>query len=239
MKRKQRIAALAVMVCLVFACTTIPARAATYEDQDFASADVDDIVVFGHYEQDDVSYNGPEPIEWIVLAKTEDRILVISRYALTGREYNDRNISITWKDSTLREWLNSTFLDDAFTQEERDRILTTTVTGDKNPKNGRSGGKDTQDRVFLLSAKEAKAFFDTKASRQCKATAYAKAQRCYTRNGYCWWWLRTPGKAGYAVAAVKNYGDILYTGYAAHISLKDGGKYGGVRPAMWIDISNG
>ena len=236
---KTRIAAMMVMVCLLLTCIVIPVRAATNQEQDFASAEVDDIVIFGHYEQDNVGYNGKEPIERIVLAKTEDKVLLISRYALTGREYNDRNIAITWKDSTMRKWLNSTFLKDAFTAEEQKRILTTTVSADKNPKTGRSAGKDTKDQIFLLSAKEAKIFFDSKASRQCEVTAYAKAQHCYTRNGYCWWWLRTPGQAGYSVAAVKNYGELLYTGYAAHISLRDGGKYGGVRPAMWIDISNG
>ena len=38
-----------VMVCLLLTCIVIPARAATYQEQDFASAEVEDIVIFGHF----------------------------------------------------------------------------------------------------------------------------------------------------------------------------------------------
>lgn len=38
-------------------------------------------ITFGSYEQDDDITNGKEPIEWLVLAKKNNRMLVISRYA--------------------------------------------------------------------------------------------------------------------------------------------------------------
>ncbi len=50
---------------------------------------VGDIVNFGHYEQDGNTANGKEEIEWEVLKVESDRMLVISKYALDCKKYNE------------------------------------------------------------------------------------------------------------------------------------------------------
>lgn len=46
------------------------------------TANVGDIIVFGTYEQDNNISNGKENIKWLVLAKENNRVLVISDKAL-------------------------------------------------------------------------------------------------------------------------------------------------------------
>ena len=79
-----------------------------------ANASIGDIVVFGTYEQDGNRTNGSEWIEWLVLDKEEDRILVISKYGLSSQAYNAsaNPISSTWvqgnnpADDSRRDFLN-------------------------------------------------------------------------------------------------------------------------------------
>ena len=77
-------------------------------------ADVGSIVTFGHYEQDGNLDNGQEKIEWIVLDVQKERCLLLSRYCLDTKSYHSKGKNITWKDCTLRKWLNHDFLNTAF-----------------------------------------------------------------------------------------------------------------------------
>jgi len=67
------------------------------------------------------------PIEWIVPDVQGDKALPISRYGLDARAYHKDFVSITWERCTLRTWLNSTFLNEAFSANEQNAILTTTA----------------------------------------------------------------------------------------------------------------
>lgn len=64
----------------------------------------------------------------------------------------------TWETCTLRTWLNDTFLNAAFTDDEKNAIAATTVvTPGEDPWNTGTlteGGKDTVDKVYLLSLEE-------------------------------------------------------------------------------------
>lgn len=82
---------------------------------------------------------------------------------------------MTWETCTLRSWLNSTFLNAAFSSEEQKAILTTTMDNSESQGNGQwsvTGGNNTEDRVFLLSYAEAKEFFNSDSERTCKPTYY-------------------------------------------------------------------
>lgn len=46
-------------------------------------------VTFGRYEQDNNLGNGPEPIEWIVLDSNNGEVLLLSKYGLDVKKYND------------------------------------------------------------------------------------------------------------------------------------------------------
>lgn len=122
---------------------------------------VGNYVTFGHYPQTK-NGNDSTPIEWAVLARDGSKALLLSRYGLEAQPYNQVSANVTWEDCTLRAWLNDTFLNCTFTQEEQTAILLTDV--DNSRAQGYSswatdGGSDTQDMVFLLSYADAQYYF--------------------------------------------------------------------------------
>lgn len=195
-------------------------------------AEVGSNVYFGSYEQDDNTSNGKEKIEWTVLKKEDNKILVISKYGLDSRSYNEEHESITWEDCSLRKWLNDSFIIEAFISKEVEKILTTTVKADPNPKYDTNTGNDTQDQVFLLSINEAEKYLSSDSARQCEATAYAKTKGAYTNNynGNCSWWLRSPGYDVYYANCVYGSGNIDYGGFIVDHRTT------AVRPALWISL---
>lgn len=202
-------------------------------------ADVGDTVFFGSYEQDNNTSNGKEDVEWLVLAKEDNRLLVISQYTLDCQRYNTEYANVTWENCTLRKWLNEDFLNSAFSDGEKAMIPTLTVSADKNPDYSTEPGNATQDKVFLLSITEANRYFKTDEERMCVPTAYAKANGAYMSSSYskggiatCWWWLRSPGLFQHLSADVYRDGGVISRGY----SVNNG--HGGVRPAMWIELSD-
>lgn len=186
---------------------------------------------FGTYEQDNDTENGKEDIEWLVLAKEGERILVVSKRAIDCQKYNPVRGAVTWEDCSLRVWLNGSFLDAAFSPEEKALIPTVLVPAEENPVYHTEAGSDTLDQVFLLSIGEVNAYFGSDEERVCEMTAYCVAQGGYiSREGTCWWWLRSPGgspryAAGvFSKGAVDNYGDGVF------------GAHDMIRPAMWIEL---
>lgn len=192
-------------------------------------------VIFGSYEQDNNTSNGKEDIEWIVLAREDDQILVISRYALDCQKYNTSSQfdGGTWEKCSLRKWLNGTFLDNAFSLEERVKISTVIINADKNPNYDTNPGNATTDQVFLLSITEANKFFSSDSVRECQGTDY-----CYAKGaskfsyGNCWWLLRSPGYDSSHAAYVNDFGCVLNYGYFITYD------YFAVRPAMWINVGS-
>ena len=173
---------------------------ATETLSDLTAAKAGSLITFGHYEQDNDTSNGKEPIEWIVLEKREDgSLLVLSRYALDVQPFHTDFKSVSWRTCTLRKWLNSTFTNTAFSSDELAVIST------DNPSNAEvsSYEANAEDRVFLLTILDAREYFandadGNSAARTCRPTAYAKAQGLWTFegdafDGNCRWWLRSPG----------------------------------------------
>lgn len=195
------------------------------------NANVGDIVYFGTYELDNDTSNGKENIEWLVLAKENNRILVISDKALDRQPYNSSRTRVTWETCTLRKWLNNDFINAAFYAEERAKIPTITVSADKNPKYDTDPGNATEDKVFLLNITEVNKYFSSDSARQCRPTDYAVANGAYKSNdNVCWWWLRSPGYRQCSATIVYYGGDVNELGYGVS---NDGYA---VRPAMWITI---
>ena len=222
-KKRLRIAAiiaiaLAVAGYFIYTLVIIPANIKAL----LRNAQVGSSVYFGSYEQDNNTTNGTEDIEWLVLAKERDRILVISRYALECQPYNTERTDVTWETCTLRKWLNDTFLNAAFRAGERAMIPTVKVSADKNPNYITSPGNSTQDQVFLLSIKEVEQYFPSNSERQCTLTT-TKDPRL--------WWLRSPGDYSHTAADVSNDGTIRVSGNNVNY------RYSAVRPALWIDLA--
>ena len=196
-------------------------------------ANIGDTVTFGKYEQDNNPSNGKEDIEWLVLAKDDNKALVISKYALDCQQYNTSFANVTWETCSLRQWLNETFINNAFSDEEQKQIKRTTVPADKNPDYNTTPGNATNDKVFLLSIKEAEKYFSSGSARQCKPTKYAVAKGAFVHidNDNCWWWLRSPGISSGSAALVNYFGSIHYYGHR----VSQAGD--AVRPALWIDLT--
>ena len=166
--------------------------------------------------------------------KKDGQLLVISKYILDQQQYHGTYTSITWENSSIRSWLNSTFINSAFSTEEREMIPSILVINDDNPTYGTNGGNNTTDRIFLLSIEEANNYFLSDSARAVKATAYAVSQGVYvdSKNGNSTWRLRSSGDNSSFAA------HVLTTGYI----YAGGGRVShskvGVRPALWIDFSN-
>ncbi len=196
-----------------------------------------DTYIFGSYEQDNNTSNGTEEIEWLVLDRQDNKILVISKYGLDAKPYNEEYYDYgNWETCTLRSWLNNEFYNTAFSADEQKQIQSTDVSADENPKYDTNPGNNTTDNVFLLSINEAEKYFSFNSSRRCAPTDYAIAQDPYTRSGYkvdgkatCMWWLRSSDQ-DYA-AGVLDDGDVVYIVYSG-VCL----DYGCVRPALWINL---
>lgn len=198
-------------------------------------------IKLGSYEQDNDTSNGTEPLEWVVLDKTENAILVLSKYVIDAYPYMFEKKVTTWEESDVRKWLNSDFINAAFTSGEQTIILDSIVPAEDNPEYGTSAGNETQDKMFYLSANEVLKYFPEFDSRICKATAYAYEKTSPDEEGNVSWQMRTPGMYQDVLCSIsRNNGVILGIGsYEVKLKNAYGGVYvdaydAGVRPAMWV-----
>lgn len=196
-------------------------------------AQTGDSVVFGTYEQDKVEMNGEEDIEWLVLDKESDKILLLTKYCLLGKSYHAENTSITWEACSLREWLNTTFMETAFNSYEQDLLLEVPLVCDDNPVYHTDGGNDTTDKVFLLSNEEVTRYLPGEEERKAETTSQALLDgvNMSTSYGTTWWWIRTPGNVEDTAMVVTPRGEISEFGHDVISGT------GGVRLAIWIDLS--
>ena len=171
-------------------------------------------LVFGSYPQTNTGKDDTS-IEWLILESDGETALLISRYALDCKPYNEKYEDATWETCTLRGWLNNEFYNRAFSTEEKQYILRSDVSADKNPKYSTNPGNTTKDKVFLLSVVEANKYFQSDDARKCAPTDYAIQQGASTSDSYkvegrkaCWWWLRSPGSYSNYAALVSTVGSI-------------------------------
>ena len=201
------------------------------------------IVRFGHYPQT-AAGNDRTPIEWLVLDVQGKQALLLSRCGLDAKPYNVEHVPVTWETCTLRKWMNDSFLNAAFSADERRAILTAVV--DNSRRQGlsfldKSGGNVTWDSVFLLSAAEAGRYFGRApgagarlraaptlyAVRQGASVSRKAADRTAEGAAAGWWWLRSPGFCQNFAAHVNADGT-----FGDHEVRLENGM---VRPAMWIN----
>lgn len=208
-------------------------------------------VSFGSYTQ---TSGGTDrtPITWYVLDYDEanHRVLLLSKYGLDAKSYNNVDTDITWEKCTLRAWLNSNFLNNAFSSEEQSAILITDVDNSLaqgfDPWNT-SGGNNTQDRIFLLSYAEAHRYLGVIFSRDrsnekkprvaptpyaIKKGAVQSANKRETSDGNITavWWLRSPYYNLDCAACVDFDGSLSYRGVDWNSTC--------VRPAFWLNLES-
>lgn len=195
------------------------------------SIKVGDVIKLGSYRLDNENGNVVEKIKWKVLDVQDNKALLISKYGLQARAYNDELISVTWENCTLRKWLNDDFYNEAFSSETKNVIFESEVTSEDNPELGTSAGNSTKDKLFLLSISEAQIYFKSDKDRECKATEYAIKNGAYSSdNNVTCWWLRSPGVDCDMAAFVDKDGYVFVDGCDVDDNTHT------VRPAMWISM---
>ena len=192
---------------------------------------IGETIEFGNYPQDK---DGTEkPIEWIVMKKEGNQVLLLSKYVLDAKPYNKEWEDVTWETSDIRQWLNNEFYTTAFNKAEKAKIQTSLIKNEDNSKYGTNGGNDTEDKVFLLSEKETETLFSNKEERIAKATEYATKSGVYVNEEKAaWWWLRSPGDNSKNAAEVWNYGWVGRSGDDVDCSND------GVRPALHLNLQS-
>ena len=208
------------------------------------NAQAGDIISFGSYEQDNDAGNGKEPIEWRVMSRQEDRLLLLSDKALDCIPYHEELISVSWEDCSLRAWLANDFMETAFNEKEKEKILETV---NKNPGNSDyliPDQADTLDKVFLLNTHEIDAYFGTEIGVTSInpdivvwPTEYAKAKGAeLRRDGACMWYYRgnsVPATVEkYKAPAVDDLGKHFNAGRSVTSTSV------GIRPAIWVKITS-
>ena len=228
-----------------FSCQTIDAQPFTQ---------VGGYVLFGRYEQDNNLNNGAEDIEWLVLDydAAGNKALLISRYGLDVQYYNTPRAEVTWETCYLRAWLNGYFYSTAFSAAEQSAILTTDVDNSSSQcysNYSQNGGKNTQDKIFLLSYGEANRYLNVRhwslsgaesnVAARTSPTAYAKSKDAITDSSAktaenaagTKWWMRSPGDNQDEGSYVDTDGALL-SGYVNRSGVV-------IRPVCWIDLTSG
>lgn len=229
---------------LAFVLLSVSACSSDDTAEDYSAADVGSYIKFGTYEQDNKTANGSEPIQWLVLAKEDSKLLVISRYILDWQQFGNEETSlVTWENSSLRNWLNSDFFDTAFSDEEKTVILSTEVMPDENLFDGIDQGSVTSDKLFILSASEINAYFLSDSERTVEKTKYVKdvtkgLPGYWSSDTNCWWsrTVVSPGLFESPRLAVVNDDGIVDDGHWGSGYNYD--NYMGVRPTLWIALTS-
>ena len=200
-----------------------------------AAPKIGSIISFGNY-------------NWRVLDVQGDKVLLLTEDVIEERKYNMYRTDITWEACTLRKYLNGEFLQ-KFTREEQGRIIETRAFNPNNLWYGTHGGRDTDDKVFLLSLEEVDRYFGNSGDYHGKRRKkYNDGKWVTASDGYgfsnfhntgrvakyeskaWWWWLRSPGGSSNSAAYVHDGGSVYVSGlYVLNYN-------GGVRPALWLNL---
>ena len=211
-----------------------------------------DSVTFGSYPQSDTTGATKEPIEWIVLDRDGDKTLLFSKYVLDYKCYEDKvNEPSTWNNSTLRNWLNSEFIDFSFNNSEHSLISEISIDNKIFDVNGEvtDEGKNSVDKVFCLSYSDIKSYFggfihnsmsyippiyniETPYARITRGDINYEYQQDKRHKQPCRQgaWLRT------IIGYLKSYESFVISTIGDQSSSKTF-IYSGVRPAIWVNAT--
>ncbi len=177
------------------------------------------------------TYNG-DKILWRVLSVEDDEVLLLSEKIIETVGYTKNSTDpVEWKSSSIREWLNNDFYNEAFTEEEKK------VLKEKTLNNGDDDA--TNDYIYLLSYEDMLntdyGFSDvpwcSSAARKTEIKG-AEFRVGDSKNYYCWWWLRTPTSQKNTAMGVDYDGIVGVPNLVVRFEYCDG-----IRPALCIKLS--
>ena len=162
-----------------------------------------------------------EPLAWYVIDIQGDRVMLMLARDQVGRQpYNkEQEGNVTWETCTLRKWLNGEFYENAFGENEKKLIVESDVKAHRYPENQTDPGKDTRDRVFLLSVQEFEKLVDPFVEKIFELTMNTEG-----------WWLRSLGSdQRYAKGFVRG-------GIRFGFSDRNFDNKFNIRPVLWINM---
>ncbi|MDO4564925.1 MAG: DUF6273 domain-containing protein [Clostridia bacterium] len=169
-----------------------------------------DRLLFGSCAQFGRKEYAQEPIEWRLIDCLNGKALLVSHKLLFCLPYSDKGSS-QWKHSLICRTLNHSFIQNAFSDQERSCL----ICGD-------------DDSLFILSGEEAQ--FMPESERQAQGTAFAQIQGLSRgKSGYSPWWLRDANGDSGNVRFARSDGRVDTHGKDPSF------KTFGVRPALWVD----
>ncbi|MBR4725744.1 MAG: hypothetical protein IK071_08205 [Lachnospiraceae bacterium] len=219
---------------------------------DIGEVKTGDVVQFGAWEQDE-DKDGKEPLEWIVLSNKDSKLFLLSRHVIAADNMNGTyGKKVTWKKSSLRKWLNDSFINTAFDSEQAGFIASTKLKDVK-----------TTDKVFLLSKDEVTKEEYGLSSNLARIGTVSHKFPVWTCNyayyfpehsNACFWWLRTNKKGKFSAVScggdvcdgVRCYFDYYdddfeyFTGHYCEddyeeVTLEKSNL--GIRPALVVDLA--
>ena len=161
------------------------------------------------------------PLKWQVLEVKNSKALVVCKKVLCNRKFDIDDSYNIWSETDLQCWLNTIFIERAFKNEEKRRIVTSTIITKLAREEEIIRNEETEDKIFILSFKELLDYL-SKNSIDCDSP----------------YWLRDRNddfmSSCFPVYSME-YLDIHKEPYIS-TERKPTEKLG-IRPAMWIDIS--
>ncbi|MBR2650214.1 MAG: hypothetical protein IKD45_00985, partial [Clostridia bacterium] len=155
-------------------------------------------IEFGSYYKD--NENEKLPLRWKVLKKENGEALIITSDVIDAQPYDALGKS-DWSKSSLCAWLNGEFINNAFSRDEADRILS---------------------EIYIPAVDDAIALFDDRDDRvDYTVTEYARSRGAHTfSDGKCFIWLASGGNEAPNPPMMNADGGIMLLGVCAN--LKNG-----------------
>ncbi len=82
------------------------------------------------YKKIDFGRQNDKPVTWLIISEDEDSEILLSEKVLDVKKYNEKNEKLDWDKTSLYEYLNSDFVNEYFTKEEREKMLFTNDVND-------------------------------------------------------------------------------------------------------------
>lgn len=103
------------------------AKTAAYDDNDEAKVGGKKIKRMKADDGNEYWYYYIEPIVWRVIWIDGEEAILISEKLIEFKEFHDEDINVQWGKSSLRSYLNESFMNDAFDDRERQSIIKSNV----------------------------------------------------------------------------------------------------------------
>ena len=147
-----------------------------------------------------------EPIKWDVVKEEDGNATLVADIILDSQafDFEEGEAYNNYAESTIRRWLNESFYNTAFSESEKETILTTKIDNSASSTEDLDNPyvcEDTYDKIYLLSYVEANTYYEKPEERIKTSSNYARCQGLrvgdegeFFTNVDSEWWLRSPNE---------------------------------------------